>query len=107
MIKLFQCAPAFGLPNASPFCMKLEIFGAVRNQGWYTTTLAVAAVELLVAVYAALGVERRTVSGTTSHGCSPASARISTAANSGVLRGTPWRLHLLRNAVSAAAVFSP
>lgn len=24
MIKLFQFAPAFGLPNASPFCMKLE-----------------------------------------------------------------------------------
>jgi glutathione S-transferase len=24
MIKLYQFAPAFGLPNASPFCMKLE-----------------------------------------------------------------------------------
>ena len=24
MIKLFQFPPAFGLPNASPFCMKLE-----------------------------------------------------------------------------------
>lgn len=26
MIKLFQCAPAFGLPNASPFCMKMETY---------------------------------------------------------------------------------
>ncbi len=26
MIKLFQFAPAFGLPNASPFCMKLEAY---------------------------------------------------------------------------------
>lgn len=26
MIKLFQFAPAFGLPNASPFCMKLETY---------------------------------------------------------------------------------
>ena len=26
MIKVFQCAPAFGLPNASPFCMKLETY---------------------------------------------------------------------------------
>jgi len=24
MIKLYQFSPAFGLPNASPFCMKLE-----------------------------------------------------------------------------------
>jgi hypothetical protein len=24
MIKLYQFAPAFGLPNASPFCMKVE-----------------------------------------------------------------------------------
>jgi hypothetical protein len=24
MIKLYQYAPAFGLPNASPFCLKLE-----------------------------------------------------------------------------------
>lgn len=26
MIKLHQFAPAFGLPNASPFCMKLETY---------------------------------------------------------------------------------
>ncbi len=26
MIKLFQFEPAFGLPNASPFCMKLETY---------------------------------------------------------------------------------
>lgn len=26
MIRLHQFAPAFGLPNASPFCMKLEIY---------------------------------------------------------------------------------
>lgn len=26
MIKLYQFAPAFGLPNASPFCMKLETY---------------------------------------------------------------------------------
>jgi glutathione S-transferase len=26
MIKLFQFRPAFGLPNASPFCMKLETY---------------------------------------------------------------------------------
>ena len=26
MIKVFQFAPAFGLPNASPFCMKLETY---------------------------------------------------------------------------------
>ena len=26
MIELFQFAPAFGLPNASPFCMKLETY---------------------------------------------------------------------------------
>jgi len=26
MIKLFQFKPAFGLPNASPFCMKLETY---------------------------------------------------------------------------------
>ena len=26
MIKLFQFAPAFGLPNASPFCMKMETY---------------------------------------------------------------------------------
>jgi glutathione S-transferase len=26
VIKLFQFAPAFGLPNASPFCMKLETY---------------------------------------------------------------------------------
>jgi glutathione S-transferase len=26
MIRLFQFAPAFGLPNASPFCMKLETY---------------------------------------------------------------------------------
>ena len=26
MIKLYQFAPAFGLPNASPFCMKMETY---------------------------------------------------------------------------------
>ena len=26
MIKLYQFKPAFGLPNASPFCMKLETY---------------------------------------------------------------------------------
>jgi len=26
MIRLYQFAPAFGLPNASPFCMKVETF---------------------------------------------------------------------------------
>ena len=26
MIKLYQYLPAFGLPNASPFCMKLETY---------------------------------------------------------------------------------
>jgi glutathione S-transferase len=26
MIRLFQFAPAFGLPNASPFCMKMETY---------------------------------------------------------------------------------
>ena len=26
LIKLYQFAPAFGLPNASPFCMKLETY---------------------------------------------------------------------------------
>jgi hypothetical protein len=26
MIKLHQFAPAFGLPNASPFCMKVETY---------------------------------------------------------------------------------
>ena len=26
MIKLYQFTPAFGLPNASPFCMKLETY---------------------------------------------------------------------------------
>ena len=26
MIKLYQYSPAFGLPNASPFCMKLETY---------------------------------------------------------------------------------
>ena len=26
MIRLYQFAPAFGLPNASPFCMKLETY---------------------------------------------------------------------------------
>ena len=26
MIKLYQFAPAFGLPNASPFCMKVETY---------------------------------------------------------------------------------
>ncbi len=26
MIKLYQFDPAFGLPNASPFCMKLETY---------------------------------------------------------------------------------
>jgi glutathione S-transferase len=26
MIKLFQFSPAFGLPNASPFCMKMETY---------------------------------------------------------------------------------
>ena len=26
MIKLYQFPPAFGLPNASPFCMKLETY---------------------------------------------------------------------------------
>jgi glutathione S-transferase len=31
MIKLFQPAPAFGLPNASPFCMKLEAFLRWQN----------------------------------------------------------------------------
>jgi hypothetical protein len=26
VIRLYQYAPAFGLPNASPFCMKLETY---------------------------------------------------------------------------------
>jgi len=26
VIKLYQFAPAFGLPNASPFCMKMETY---------------------------------------------------------------------------------
>ena len=26
MIKLYQFSPAFGLPNASPFCMKVEVY---------------------------------------------------------------------------------
>lgn len=26
MIKLYQFEPAFGLPNASPFCMKVETY---------------------------------------------------------------------------------
>jgi hypothetical protein len=28
MIKLYQFTPAFGLPNASPFCMKVETLGS-------------------------------------------------------------------------------
>ncbi len=31
MIKLFQFEPAFGLPNASPFCMKMETYLRMAN----------------------------------------------------------------------------
>jgi len=31
MIQLYQFAPAFGLPNASPFCMKLETYLRMAN----------------------------------------------------------------------------
>ncbi|MEJ2042696.1 MAG: glutathione S-transferase family protein [Reinekea sp.] len=39
MITLYQTAPAFGLLNASPFCMKLEAFLRWQNIP-YTTTFA-------------------------------------------------------------------
>src|SRR5882672_9312533 len=32
MIKLYQFAPAFGLPNGSPFCMKLETYLRMTGQ---------------------------------------------------------------------------
>ena len=32
MIKLFQFEPAFGLANASPFCMKLETYLRMGEQ---------------------------------------------------------------------------
>ena len=42
------------------FALSPVVFGALMDQGWYATTLAGAAVVLMVAVYAALGVGRRT-----------------------------------------------
>lgn len=42
------------------FALSPVIFGAFMDQGWYATTLAGAAVVLMVAVYAAIGVGRRT-----------------------------------------------
>ncbi|MBT0961040.1 MFS transporter [Denitromonas iodatirespirans] len=42
------------------FAISPMIFGAFMDQGWYATTLAGAAVVLMVSVYAALGVGRRT-----------------------------------------------
>jgi hypothetical protein len=31
MIKLYQFNPVWGLPNASPFCMKLETYSFLAN----------------------------------------------------------------------------
>ena len=42
------------------FALSPLVFGTLMDQGWYATTLAGAAVVLLVAVYAAVGVGRRT-----------------------------------------------
>ncbi len=42
------------------FALSPMIFGAFMDQGWYATTLAGAAVVLMMAVYAAIGVGRRT-----------------------------------------------
>lgn len=42
------------------FALSPVIFGAFMDQGWYATTLAGAAVVLMMAVYAAIGVGRRT-----------------------------------------------
>ncbi|QID19140.1 MFS transporter [Nitrogeniibacter mangrovi] len=42
------------------FAISPLVFGAFMDQGWYATTLSGAAVVLMVSVYAALGVGRRT-----------------------------------------------
>ena len=42
------------------FALSPVVFGALMDQGWYATTLAGAAAVLMFAVYAALGVGRRT-----------------------------------------------
>jgi len=39
MITLFQYQPAFGLPNASPFCMKVEVFLKMANLEYKTKTI--------------------------------------------------------------------
>lgn len=39
MITLFQYQPAFGLPNASPFCMKVEVFLRMANLEYHTKTI--------------------------------------------------------------------
>ncbi len=39
MITLFQYQPAFGLPNASPFCMKVEVFLKMANLNYKTKVI--------------------------------------------------------------------
>ncbi len=39
MITLYQFTPAFGLPNASPFCMKLETFLRMSDLDYRTETV--------------------------------------------------------------------
>ncbi|OUR87094.1 hypothetical protein A9Q81_26910 [Gammaproteobacteria bacterium 42_54_T18] len=39
MITLFQYQPAFGLPNASPFCMKVEVFLKMANLDYKTKVI--------------------------------------------------------------------
>ncbi len=39
MITLFQYQPAFGLPNASPFCMKVEVFLKMANMDYKTKVI--------------------------------------------------------------------
>jgi len=39
MITLFQYHPAFGLPNASPFCMKVEVFLKMANLDYKTKAI--------------------------------------------------------------------
>ncbi|GAB4391594.1 MAG: glutathione S-transferase C-terminal domain-containing protein [Gammaproteobacteria bacterium] len=39
MLKLFQFAPAWGLPNASPFCMKVETYLRMRKLPYETVIM--------------------------------------------------------------------
>lgn len=40
MLTLYQFEPAWGLPNASPFCMKLETYFRMANLDYQVDTSA-------------------------------------------------------------------